>query len=328
MSLVAATNPKKDAQAMLPSGFEARVLEPSPPAINDGEYKADDPPAVGGRDPSRRVVTPTTAGDVTWNAMATRLPELSDHCSDHWLGAWRRLAPVPDSYIGTVAALSQVAFHALAPARFENQGKLGLRYTHRGFGTPFFGSDRQLRVEGEYLVEQEGDLARGEEITTLRAAARLAGIEYRETWGPAWHDPPAATDPDAPLEIDRTSVLACSDILGFGFSVLEQIRIEAHEEEVPSRVQLWPEHFDAAVEIGMEGVGRRAGFGVSPGYAAHPEPFLYVSPWAKDWLTDPYWNADFFGGSILRYAELLPAADQRAEALTFLRTGLELLRRR
>lgn len=328
MRAVAATNPREDAQALLPPGFEARVLEPSRPAVNDGEYKADDPAAVDGRDPLRQVVTPTTAGDVTWSAMAARLPGLSDYSSDHWLGAWRRLPGLPDDWADRVAALGQLAFHVVAPARYEEQGKLGLRYTHRGFGTPFFGKDRQIRMEGERLVVQDGDIARSAEVTTLRAAARMAGIEYRETWGPRWHDPPAAADPDMPLPVDRSSVLVCSDILGFGFSVLEQIRIEARTDEHPSRVQLWPEHFDAAVEIGIEGDGRRAGFGVSPGYAAHPEPFVYVSPWAKDWLDDPYWNADFFGGAILRYSDLLVAADQHETALGFLRTGLEILRRR
>jgi hypothetical protein len=328
MTVVAATNPKEVAQALLPSGYEARVLEPSRPAINDGEYKADDPAAVDGRDPSRRLVTPTTAGDVTWSAMAARLPELTEYCSDHWLGAWRRLPALPDDWVHSVVALGQLAFHVLAPARFGDQGKMGLRYTYQGFGTPFFGADRQIRVEGEHLVMQDGDIARREEITTLRDATKLVGIEYKETWGPQWHDPPAATDPDEPLRVDRASVQVCSDIIGFGFSVLEQIRIAANEDENPSRVQLWPEHFDAAVEIGIEGDGRRAGFGVSPGYAAHPEPFVYVSPWAKDWLEDSYWNADSFGGSILRYSDLLAAADQRETALGFLQTGLELLRRR
>ena len=328
MSVVAATNPKEGGQALLPPGFEARVLEPSLPAINDGEYKADDPAAVDGRDPSRRLVTPTTAGDVTWSAMAARLPELTDYCSAHWLGAWRRLPGLPDDWADGVVALGQLAFHVLAPARFKEQGRLGLRYTFQGFGTPFFGRNRQIRIEGERLVVQEGDIARSNEITTLRDATRWVGIEYRQSWGPKWHDPPPSANPDAPLEVDRASVLVCSDILGFGFSVLEQIRIEASEDEHPSRVQLWPEHFDAAVEVGIEGDGRRAGFGVSPGYAAHPEPFMYVSPWAKDWLEDSYWNADSFGGSILEYSDLLEAADQRSAALGFLRTGLELLRRR
>lgn len=328
MSDFKATNPRDEAQKLLPSGFEARVLEPSPPAINDGEYRADDPVALDDRQPSLQVVTPTTAGEVTWDEVARRFPQLTEFASAHWVGAWPRLEPLPDAYTSTVNALGQLAFYVIAPARYQEQGKLGLRYTFRGFGTPFFGSDRQVRVQGEHLVVQEGARADEEKITTIRRAARLVGIEYTEKWGPHWQDPPDPASPDVPLVVDSGAVQTCSDILGFGFSVLEQIRVEAREDEKASRPQLWPEHFDAAVEIGIDDLGRRAGFGVSPGYPAHPEPFVYVSPWSKDWLHDLYWNADFFGGSILRYSELLKAEDQREMALEFLRTGLELIRAR
>ena len=322
-----ATNPRQDAQELLPSGFEGRVLEPSPPAINDGEYRADDPTSLDGRDPNLQVVTPTTAGDMTWDELARRSPHLSEFASSHWLGAWPRLTALSDPYASTVVALGQLAFFVIAPARYVVQEKLGLRCTHGGFGTPFFGNDRQIRVEGNYLVVQDGGVATGEEVTTLGRAALQVGIEYKEKWGPPLRDPPTPVDPDATLTIDAPAARICSDILGFTFSVLEQIRTEAREEEKPSRVQLWPEHFDAAIEIGVEGLGRRAAFGASPGYPAHPEPFVYVSPWAKDWLDDPYWNADF-GGSILSYGELLTAENQRESALAFLRTGLELIRAR
>ncbi|HSL27341.1 MAG TPA: hypothetical protein VLA54_13775, partial [Acidimicrobiia bacterium] len=165
-----------------------------------------------------------------------------------------------------------------------------------------------------------------ESLTTLRKAAEFLGVEYRVEWGPTWHDPPAPIDPDRPLQVTAGAVAAIADVVGFAFSILEQIRTEAKTDEAASRVQLWPEHFDVAVEIGQEEGGRRAAFGVSPGYAAHPEPFVYVSPWAKDRLTDPYWNADFFGGSIMVFTDLLSAADQRGAALGFLRAGLDLLR--
>lgn len=323
-----ATNPRKEAQELLPASFEARVLEPSPPAINEGEYQSDDPVAIDDRNPSLLVVTPTTAGDLTWDELVVRFPHVSGFVSSHWLGVWPRLETLPEAYNETVKALAQVAFYVIAPARYEVQGKIGLRYTLGGLGTPFFGSDRQIRIENRHLVVQVGDKAEGGEITTIRQAAQMAGIEYRAAWGPDFHDPPSPIDPDAALTIDPEATAACADTLGFGFSVLEQIRAEAPDDEMPTRVQLWPEHFDAAVEIGIEGAGRRAGFGVSPGYAAHPEPYVYVSPWTKDWLSDPYWNADFFGGSILRYSELLQAENQRETALTFLRTGLELIRAR
>ena len=327
MGDIEATNPRADAQKLLPPGFEARVLEPSPPAVNHGDYRADDPTALDERDPNLEVVTPTTAGDLTWDELSRRHPHLSEFASSHWLGAWSRLPVLSDRYTSTVSALGQLAFFVIAPARFEVQAKLGLRYTHGGFGTPFYGDDRQIRIEGQHFVVQNGVKAQGREITTIRDAVRQVGIDYNEKRGPPFHDPPAPTDPDEPLMIDPGSVTACSDILGFGFSVLEQIRTEARCDEKPSRVQLWPEHFDAAVEIGVEGVDRRAGFGASPGYPAHLEPFVYVSPWAKDWLDDPYWNADF-GGSILRYDELLASENQRETALAFLRRGLELIRAR
>jgi hypothetical protein len=323
-----ATNPRADAQKLLPAGFEARVLEPSPPAVNDGEYRADDPAALDDRDPTLQVVTPTTAGDVTWDELSRRHAHLSDFASSHWLGAWSRLPELTDQYTSTVSSLGQLAFFVVAPARFAVQEKLGLRYTHGGFGTPFYGKYRQTRIEGGFLVVQDGDTATGDEVTTLRRAARRAGIEYDEKWGPDWRDPPAPTDPDIPLKIDPGAARICSDILGFGYSILEQLRVEARKEEKPSRVQLWPEHFDTAVEIGVEDDGRRAVFGASPGYPAHPEPFVYVSPWVKDWLDDPYWNADFFGGSVLSYGTLLAAVDQREVALAFLRRGLEMIRAR
>ena len=324
----APANPKREAQGLLPRGLVAHVLEPSPPACNDGEYKADDPASPDDQEPGLLHVTPTTAGDVTWDEMTRRLPHLSDFATEHWLGAWQPLGSLPDSYVPTVSSLGQLAFYVMAPARYEEHGKVGLRFTFRGFGTPFYGGDRQVRVEGEHLVVQDGDTARGQRITTVRDAAQLAGIEYNRLWGPAWHDPPAAADPDRPLTVEGAATLACSEILGFGFSILEQLRVEAREEEKPTRVQLWPEHFDASVEIGVEELHRRAGFGVSPGYAAHTEPYLYVSPWSKHGLDDPYWNADFFGGSILRYSDLIQAEDQRKTALDFLRTGLEILRAR
>jgi hypothetical protein len=312
---------------MLPDGFEARVLEPSPPAVNDPEYFADDPAVPGLAAPGATVVTPTSAGDISWDELAHRQPSLADFAAERWLGAWKRLQPLPPGYVETVVAVNQIAFFAIAPARYTANGKVGLRYTYRGFGTPFFGNYEQVRIEADQLVVQERDSVRNTVITTTRAATEFIGVPYQGTWGPKWQDPPTPTDPDQELKVDIGAVAIASNIIGFAFSVLEQLRYESLTQE-PSRVQLWPEHFDAAVEIGDADRGRRAAFGVSPGYAAHPEPFVYVSPWEKSNLDDPYWNAAFFGGSILEYSQLLRAEDQRQTALEFLSQGLELQKRR
>jgi hypothetical protein len=306
--LIAARNPRQEAQALFPDGYDARVLEPSPPAVNGGEYYADDPAVPGPvKKEGVRIVTPTTAGDVTWDELATRMPSLAEYASEHRLGKWKRLRALPAEYGDTVAALHHLAFYTIAPARHAANGKVGLRYTYRGFGTPFFGNDVQVRVEGDRLVVQEADAARDSPITTIRAANEFIGIPYREIWGPKWHDPPAPVNPDLDLTVTEGSVVIASDILGFAFSVLEQLRFDRLTRE-PSRVQLWPEHFDAAIEIGSQDKGQRASYGVSVGSALNADPYLYVSPWEKTNLADPYWNADF-GGATLPHNELLAAND-------------------
>ena len=103
--------------------------------------------------------------------------------------------------------------------------------------------------------------------------------------------------------------------------MLEELRAGADAELDPSRVQLWPEHFDMAVELGSESAGRRAGYGCSPGDDEHPEPYIYVAPWEAP-PEGELWNATAFRGAELSYDELLAADDQRGHALDFFRTRL------
>jgi hypothetical protein len=195
-----------------------------------------------------------------------------------------------------------LAEHVLAPARHAENGKIGLRYTHRGFGTPFFGADHQVRVEGQHLIVHDARAP----ITTLRAAARHAGVPPgvpTEVFTPT-------TTPtlDEVLAVDAPSAHALGEWYGFCASVLEQLREEATPQDSPARVQLWPENY-----------------GGSPGDAEHPEPYLYVGPWSPS-ATDCYWNEPF--GATLGYRQLLEADDQREAALAFLRHGKELLQTR
>lgn len=106
--------------------------------------------------------------------------------------------------------------------------------------------------------------------------------------------------------------------------MLEQLRAEAPPELDPSRVQLWPEHFDLAVEIGAEAAGQRAAYGASPGDELHPEPYLYVAPWTAP-PPGELWSTTAFKGAELPFAALLAASDQRTAALDFLRTRLSAL---
>jgi hypothetical protein len=81
-------------------------------------------------------------------------------------------------------------------------------------------------------------------------------------------------------------------------------------------VQLWPEHFDIAFELGSNAA--RANFGASPGDDEHDEPYLYVGPWTAE-VSGELWNATSFTGAELRYSELLRTEDQRRAALDFMR---------
>ncbi|GAA0353786.1 hypothetical protein NE235_25465 [Actinoallomurus spadix] len=307
-------NPRWEAWDLLGGEYDVRVLEPSPPAVTTPPWYADDPLAGPY---GAKLVTPLCGLGRSWDDLARERPELAGFCADRWLGAWRRLAPLPRDFAATRRTLHALAEHVVAAARHAANGRIGLRFTRGGFGTPYFGDDRQLRVENGRLVV--GDAVASPE--TLADAARLAGVPLGMP--PDAYFPRTPADPALPLTVSPPAAEALGAWYGFAWSVLEQLRFDARALG-PGRVQLWPEHFDAAVDLGDEATGRRAAFGASPGDAQHPEPYLYVAPWAK--RKGAYWNDDAFGGASLPYAALLTAGDQRATALGFLRRGLDTLK--
>jgi hypothetical protein len=309
-------NARAEAEERLGGRYEARVLEPSPPPVTDGPWFADDPVARGETPGDRPIVSPVGNGDLRWDDLARDDPELAAWCADRWLGAHRRLGPTPATLTETRESLYAVGEQVASKAREHANGKIALRYTRGGFGTPFFGDDVQVRVEGTELVVQEGADERRAAITTLRAAGELIGAHLL---------PDDLELDDAPLALDAGAARFLGDWYGFAYSVLEELRAGADAALEPSRVQLWPEHFDASVELGSEAGGRRAGYGASPGDGEHPEPYLYVTPWSPP-PDGELWNATAFRGADLPLAELLDADDQRTTALDFLRARLDALR--
>jgi hypothetical protein len=207
----------------------------------------------------------------------------------------------------------------VSPARRRENGKIGLRWTLGGFGTPFFGSDRQVRVEGARLVVDGRGGGGAAPITTLTEAAALAlGGPPDLAWAEGM-DVPGPGDPDAPLEVDEEAAAWLGRLYGFGTSLLEEARHHP-DSATPgaSRVQLWPEHFDVAVDV----TGTHGGtvtLGLSPGDAAIPEPYLYVLPHDAPVTGDPFWNADAFPGAI---APVAAVGEDRAAARDFLLAGL------
>lgn len=224
------------------------------------------------------------------------------------------LRPLPDEFIATRDALHQIAFFALAPARYQATGRMGLGPAPGGFGSPRF-DGKVGRVQGDTVVLETDDAIASQTISTVGDAARFFGIDYRVEWFDDFHDPLDPIDPDVELSVDDTAARALGHWFEFGFEVLGRLR--SYDDE-SSEVQLWPEHFDPATELGPE--AKRASYGASPGDAAHPNPYLYVAPWGEV-DRDEFWNASGFNGASLDYSALLEAGDPVARGLDFLVKG-------
>ena len=321
--MLGARDAQGEAQQVVGDAFVARVLEPSPPAVVDGDWFADDPVATDAPSESP-VVSPIAGADVTWDAWLRDRPEHTAWAAARWLGAYRRLPHPPATLPETKLALHRLAVYVVSPARRAANGKIALRCTLGGVGTPFFGADEQVRVVGTHLVRQQGDHAGVELVTTLAAAAAFAldgppDVAWAETF-----DVPSPGDPGDDLGVDAAAAEFLGDWYGFGYSVLENLRADPESTDA-NRVQLWPEHFDAAFDCLPD--DRRATFGASPGDAKIAQPYLYVVPANFDAVPESeVWNAEGFGGAVLPMSELVEAPDQRAVALTFYRRCRDVLR--
>jgi hypothetical protein len=308
-------NPRAEAYERLRGAYDVRVLEPSPPAVNRPPFFADDPTARGAVDTDRRLVSPVTTGDLLWDDLAAGDPDLAAWCAERWLGALPRLERAPAGLTATRRSLHALARRLMGPVRDRANEHPSLRWTRGGFGTPFFGADAQVRVEGAELVVQSRFRERRAALTTLSDAAELIGFEMS---GDEIEADAAA------LTINPSAVRFIGNFLGFATNVLEQLRADVPPEYEPSLVQLWPHTFDLTVEMGMEHAGRRAAFGACLGDDDHPEPYLFVTPLDVR-PTGELWQAEAFAGAELSYAELLAAADQRACGLDFVRSRIEAL---
>lgn len=195
------------------------------------------------------------------------------------------LSALPPGFAATRSALHRLAEAVLKPERERVTGRFGLRALPGGFGTAPFGDVTQVHVDGTDLVRRDGTEVRREPIDG----------------------------------IDAGSAAALASWFAFAAGVLEELRAETALEHDPTPPQLWPEHFDVAIELGTEASGLRAGYGGSPGDELHAEPYLYVVPWSAA-VQGALWTATAFKGAELSYAELLASDDRRATALDFFRT--------
>jgi hypothetical protein len=213
--------------------------------------------------------------------------------------------------VRTRSEAQRLCCHVVSRRRFDREGRIGLRWTGQGIGTP----DCWLGVDGLHVAPSESDptgTAGLHRLSTLADLAKVAGVDLDAPFS-AGHDTPPVGDPTAPLAIDPS---ALDDLLAWfelGWNVLADTA--AAVSEPVSEITLWPEHFDAAFV--WDG---RANVGASPGDDDRPGPYLYVGPW--DRLkpgADPFWNASF--GAILLAPMTLRAGRD------FIACGIDHLRR-
>ena len=221
-------------------------------------------------------------------------------------------------------ALHRIGNHVLARARHDATGRIGLRSTPGGFGTPAFGDAVEvLRVSGNGLVRERD----GHSSTipmhgaTLADLAAFAGVDRTQPFD-AGGDTPPVGDPHAAISLDATEVARLADWWGFGWRVLDTVVAAARDAMA---IQLWPEHFDAGTSVGV-GENGRCNLGASPGDSFSDEPYLYLGPQTSDRPGDQtYWNAPF--GAVLRRGDVTSASDAFTSGVEFLRRGLALLDR-
>ena len=217
------------------------------------------------------------------------------------------ITEIPPTFAATRDALHSVAEQILAPARAAATGdEFSLVVTTGGFGTPPLPEGGCVRVDGlELVVEGADGQQKRTLLTTLSESAGAVGLLSEGL-------------SDEALELDAAAAALLAEAYVLADGVLRDLYDEAVPVAAPTGNQLWPEHFDIAIEHGEESAGKRATYGLSPGDAAHPEPYFYVAPWIPP--SDlAIWTAVGFTGAELNWAELLEAEDPRAAALQFFR---------
>ena len=238
------------------------------------------------------------------------------------------MTPTPNwdgNYGTTRAELHRVAAHVLARRRFALTGRFGLRVTPGGFGTPLFGDDEVVRIDGTSMLRERRvddravTASHGLESASLRSLAAFADVDLDAEFS-AGGDTPALGDADAPLQIDAASVAVMAEWYRRGAEAVDASVADLGASADAAVAQIWPEHFDLGTDVAV-GTGR-TNLGVSPGDGFSAEPYLYVGPWSADRPGDAaYWNASF--GALAAWSEI-PDADAAA---AFFRRGIDYLAR-
>ena len=202
------------------------------------------------------------------------------------------------AFATTREALHALACYVVSPARKARTGRIGLRPIGDGFGTPQFDDGTRIVVRGNALAVEPG-----EEIVDHHGAGRRCvprGRPQRPTLASA----PTSPRSSPTCSCTSTSMRPWRLVAGTGwdspcstsFRVIWAERAAAFSE-----AQLWPEHFDLAVDVELVD-GRHVNIGFSPGDGFLDEPYVYVGPQDMTGLDGDFWNASF--GAYLPYSAM------------------------
>lgn len=224
----------------------------------------------------------------------------------------------PASLADTRLALHRLAVYVVSPWRRARTGRIGLRVTGLGIGTPPTGDDEaRLQITPAGLVAGDRHGSRTHPFTSLADAARIAGVAP-DLEAATRFDVPPPGDLEAPLDPDPAAVEYLIAWYRFGQRLLEGLIADAGPGDAASEIQLWPEHFDLACEIGAEPL--RIGFGASPGDTGQPEPYVYAAPWTVPDPGDDFWDPPHRRYRAMTAGALAAAPDPLAAARGFLET--------
>ncbi len=244
-----------------------------------------------------------------------------------------QFSSLPASFAGTRDALQRVAVHIVARARSQATGRFGLRVTAGGFGTPELGDDLvRVRVSAGVLVREQGpptgaaSAGIGIDGASLADLADHAQVDLGAALD-VGHDTPELGDTAEPLAVDAAAAAALADWYAAVATALDRAAAELGDDATPSLVQLWPEHFDVALDVAYDPSApteQRANLGGSPGDGFHAEPYVYVGPWTPDRPGDQtFWNAPF--GAIIGYDTLAESDDPVGTIADFFVDGIRRL---
>ena len=202
---------------------------------------------------------------------------------------------LPDDYLETVDALHRLTVYVISPAQRLVNGEIILRSLPGGFGTYEFGDGTVVRIDGARPGRRRRPRPRRAPITTLRAAAELAGIEP-DVGQADQFDVPAARRPRRAAARRRAAVADLADWYALVTGVLETLRAEAGPADDAQPPCGSGRSTSTRDRPGRRADGQRGTYGGSPADGHHAEPYLYASPWAG--RIDPFFGDPSFHGAV------------------------------